>query len=217
MPHLSNLGTVGQFKGNFDQLKELAMCHIAEEEGQARWGALLDGLRNNEERSYLVFPGFERAPAARGNHHAFEGGLVYHLLEMWACWQTIRPNFICEPYVSDSRVIRAILAHDLHKAFRTYVVVSRDPWTVEYANEKDPSNMLMDDTIKSLWLLGRFGVPMDPEQLNALCWAHGGFSDIRPKWSTVLAKVCYLLDEMSGNGIARIDARTFLNVRVPTA
>jgi hypothetical protein len=34
------------------------------------------------------------APAARRNHQAHEGGLVQHLLEIWALWEPSKPRAI---------------------------------------------------------------------------------------------------------------------------
>jgi hypothetical protein len=202
----------GETFHNWSQLNSLMANHLRGDVLQA-YRDLLDFTAQDApdgERTYL---GFFRAPAAKGNHHAFEGGLVYHLLEMWNVWTLLRPMALASPYVTDERVLRAILNHDLHKAYLTYVLISADPWQTDYG--KHETDELMTNDTKSLWLLTKHHVPMDPEQMNALLWAEGGFSKTRPNWTSVLAKLCYLLDEMSGNVIARIDSRTFLNHRMP--
>lgn len=177
--------------------------------------ALIDAQGRTVTHELLL--GFKRAPAAKGNHHAFEGGLVHHILEMWDHWCLIRDNYPqfekAEPYISDDRVLTAIIAHDLHKAYRTFKMVNQDPWLAEYAD--DDTDTLMTHDTKTLWILGKFAVRMDKEQMNALLWAEGGFSEIKPKWTSVLAKLCYLLDEFSGNVLARLEQRTFLNHRMP--
>jgi hypothetical protein len=87
--------------------------------------------------------------------------------------------------------------------------MSSDPWEVRHGD--DETDMLMGTDVKSLWLAQRAGITLDPEQINALLLAEGGFSNIKPRWCSVLAKVCYALDELSGNGLARIQKRTFLD------
>lgn len=173
---------------------------------------LLDSLRDDLcEGGVRKLLGFRRAPAAQGNHHAYEGGLVAHLLEMWSLWLKLRDQFQSPPHVTDERVLKAIILHDLHKAHRTYELLETDPWRVTYCN--DDTDMLMTSDVKSLWLAQRAGICLDPEQINALLWAEGGFSKVKPQWCSVLAKVCYTLDELSGNGLSRIRSRTFLSHR----
>lgn len=103
-----------------------------------------------------TFLGFRRAPAATKNHHAYEGGLVVHLLEMWDTWLWVR-GMLNHPLIHDSRVWRTILHHDLHKAYGTYKLISTDPWKTEYANDR--SSMLTGpDNVKSLWILNQTGL-----------------------------------------------------------
>jgi len=198
---------------NWRQLKHMVHNTIPDERERNAYLAMLNQLAGDVTEGFVTLLGFKRAPAAKGNHHAFEGGLVYHLLEMWQCWEMIRERAIFKQWVSDERVAKAILLHDLHKAYRTFKLVSALPWEVDYAN--DVTDMLLTNDIKTLWLAMAHHLPLDPEQLNALIQAEGGYSPIKPRWTSVLAKVCYLLDEMSGNVINRIDSKTLLNIRVP--
>lgn len=157
-----------------------------------------------------VWLGFCRAPAAKGNHHDFEGGLVAHLLEMWDIWQVIRPLAYAAPYVTDERILEHIINHDLHKASQTFTTnVNTTGWFVEYG--RHDSDQFLSHDQKSLWLLNSNGIELDMEQVNALYWSEGGFSKNAPRESTVLAKVGYILDEMSGNVVERIRKRTFLH------
>lgn len=193
---------------NWERLLALTVSTLPSPEAEA-FVRLLDTVKEDQPNGQKPYLGFYRAPAAKGNHHAYEGGLVQHLLEMWDLWGRLKPQLNAPPFVSDERVLKAIILHDLHKAHRTYELVSSEPWEVRYG--ADDTDMLMGADVKSLWLAQRAGVTLDPEQINALLWAEGGFSNIRPKWCTVLAKVCYALDELSGNGLARIEKRTFLD------
>lgn len=155
--------------------------------------------------------GLKRAPAATGNHHAFEGGLVAHLLEMWNLWDLLRPICLAEPYISDERVLKAILYHDLHKGHKTYLLESLDPWKTSYHN--GPDDMLMGSDVKTIHILATWGITPDYQQMNALINAEGGYSKIKTKWVSALAKLCYTLDELSGNVQSRIKDRTFLDLR----
>lgn len=181
------------------------------------YDSMLLALKEDREEGFTHYLGFYRAPAAKGNHHDYEGGLVAHLLEMWEvwCWSHHLTEAMDGEHVSHSRVLRAIINHDLHKSFCTYVLMSADPWAVEYG--KHETDMLMTKEVKTMWMLGDFRIPMDPEQYNALCWAEGGFSPIQPKWTSILAKIVYLVDETSGNVLARAEKRTYLDLRKPVA
>jgi hypothetical protein len=195
-------------KENWEKLKGLVAGNLPSREA-AVFLHLLDTLKEDQPNGQKHYLGFFRAPAARRNHHAYEGGLVQHLLEMWSLWDQLKPQLNAPPFISDERVLKAIILHDLHKASRTYELMSSDPWEVRHGD--DETDMLMGTDVKSLWLAQRAGITLDPEQINALLWAEGGFSNIRPRWCSVLAKVCYALDELSGNGLARNRKRTFLD------
>lgn len=166
--------------------------------------------------------GARNAPAGKGNHHAFRGGLVQHMLEMWDCWQTMKPFFQHQAgeswdseHLSDERILRCILNHDLHKAWKTFKLVTDDPWEVVYS--EDPSEKLMTWDTKTMFLLLEHSIPMDELQMNALLWSSGGWSEIKPKWQSVLAKAAYLLDEASGNVVSRLRDETLMNVRIKSS
>lgn len=207
-------------EANWEALNKLVESY-SDQKGQ--YGYLLANLRLDKEGLDGRWLGFKRAPAAKGNHHAFEGGLVFHLLEMWDLWLKLRPGVHKEPEVSDRRILHAIINHDIHKAYRTYLLgryvingiedvdQTNRNWSVQYGDDR--SDQLMPKDIKSIWLLTNCGVKLDDEQMNALMWAEGGFSDLQPKACSVLAKVAYLLDELSGNVLARIEKGTLLSHR----
>jgi len=202
---------------NWIRLNQLAVAMIPDARDSQAHTSMLASLEADtvDDELKMTLVGFKRAPAAKGNHHAFEGGLIHHLLEMWGIYcslsHTILNHKTDPAFVNDERVFKAILYHDLHKAHRTYKLLSEDPWQCDYA--KDPEEDLMTTDIKSLWLLNKHEIQLDPQQLNALCWAEGGFSKIKPWDCSVLAKLCYLLDEMSGNVLARMETRTYLSHR----
>jgi len=209
MNFFRNPAIKGNLEGNLIQLRELVAICIPQNERERHFG-LLGSLEDDVATEEGLYLGLARSPAARGNHHAFEGGLVYHLLEMWAAWERLRPDIMDLEHLSNERVFKAILYHDIHKAYRTYLLKGSDPWQVDYG--RDPTDQLMTTDIKSIWILMRAGITLDPEQMNALLLAEGGYAKIKPKWQSVLAKLAYLLDEMSGNVASRINSSTFLDV-----
>jgi len=193
-PENSYIPIISDTLGNWQMLEKLVRLNLT-----PAYTNLLEGLRHNT--GGLL--GFERAPAARMNHHDFEGGLVYHLLDMWDVWQWLRPITYAEGHVDDPNIIQAIINHDLHKAHRYYAQVSRSPWKTKFA--KDHTGFNMPDHAKSMWILNQYGVVLSELQMNTLCWAEGGFAKEWPEWTSVLAKVAYMLDELSGNVRSRIE------------
>ena len=171
------------------------------------FSAMLEALEEDVETDEGLYLGFRRAPAAMRVHHTFEGGLVQHLLEMWDIWQswtTVRSAVLeSKADITDDRVLRAIINHDIHKAYKTYLLVAENPWQVKYG--KDRSDQLLTQAQKTLWLLNRHHIELDEVQMNALVLAEGGYSTLgHPRWTSILAKVCYLLDETSGNVLSRL-------------
>lgn len=188
----------GDILGNWEKLQDLVTRKLGGRDRE-QYLALLEGLRHNV--GDLL--GFERAPAAQMNHHSFEGGLVFHLLEIWDGWLWLKPVSYVQDHVDGKNIIQGIINHDLHKAHRTFQMISRSPWKTKYA--KDHTDMNLPNHAKCMWLLNQYGVILSEMQMNALCSAEGGFSEILPKWTSVLAKVLYLLDELSGNVRNRIE------------
>lgn len=177
---------------------------------------MLKRLKDDEIIGSTQYLGAFRAPAAKGNHHNFEGGWVDHLLEMWNLWLNWRDHVDGQhpPYITDERVLKAILYHDLHKVDHEFCLVNTNPWEVVY-DTKHPHHHLMTKNFKTIHLLMQAGIYVDPEQMNALECSEGGWADTKPKWSSVLAKLVYTFDEQSGNVLARIEKRTFLDLRNP--
>jgi len=165
--------------------------------------------------------GFINAPAAKRNHHAYRGGLVIHLLEMWTIWtHRFREDFDQTTAVNDKRILEGIIFHDLHKAYRTFRSVEFQPhvslpWGAEYV-KGDPDNESLTWETKTLWLLQWHEIALDNQQYNALLWSEGGWSPMnrekRQPWTSVLAKVLYLMDEYSGNVLSRMQDNTWRDV-----
>jgi len=197
---------------NWKSLKYLAKVHCAQ------YLPVLIGLEaditvhGNPIKHYL---GFKRAPAAKRNHHPYEGGLVQHLLEMWEFWCSIRTghqlflSYQSGAILSDTRVLTGILNHDLHKAYLYYELMDTIPvggWLVERRTHL--SCALLTDNAKTIDILMRFRIALDETDLNCLIYSEGGWAKDPPVECTPLAKLVYLLDEFSGNVRARIDEGT---------
>ena len=180
----------------------------------SKYVALLNGVRHDRMVNGSRVLGMFYAPASKDRHHAFEGGLVAHLLEMWDCWKLLRHEVMAAPAahpITDSLVWRAILHHDLNKVWRYKIVMPSPEWEVDYAKgDEDSLGHLLPSTFKTLAILNRFEIPMPPILMNALVTAEGGFSEgPRPRTETVFAKLIYLCDELSANVLNRLAANLF--------
>jgi hypothetical protein len=194
---------------------------------ERRYHVLLDSVKHNWHHGESCMLGLYRAPGSKDRHHAYEGGLVAHLLEMWECWRLLREQImknVPPPNgINDSLVLRAIIHHDLNKVHR-YRLVSvegvqvidggddqvRVPWAVEYANaNEDPLGHVLTSTQKSIHFIMRADIELDPLMHNALITAEGGFMRDRPGTESVFAKLMYILDELSANVFSRLNAEQF--------
>lgn len=192
--------------------------HSRDGELASRYMLLLNNARNDRMYGDVVMLGMMRAPASKNRHHAFEGGLVAHLLQMWKTWGILRPSIMTQwdPHpITDSLVWRAILHHDLNKV-RCYKLVSTNPWEVDYADiNQDRLDGLLGPTHKTIFQLMQANIPLSPILYNALITAEGGFSrDKRPSAETAFAKLLYVLDELSANVFDRLMSGQFWDSKV---
>jgi len=159
-----------------------------------------------------TYLGFMRAPAAKRNHHAYEGGLVAHLLEMWDFWETISCGhpFGEDAGLTKSRVLRGVLNHDLHKALLYYRLKPSSVWSVE--RQEHAYTGFMADNAQTMLILMKYGIHLDELDMNCLMWSEGGWALDQPRERTALATLVYCLDELSGNVKARIDEGTALGM-----
>lgn len=176
---------------------------------------MMRAIASDTKTAEGVVLGFINAPAAKRNHHAYRGGLVIHLLEMWAIWLTrFGQDFEQTTEVNDKRILEGVVFHDLHKAHETFIDRSKDlrmRWASEYIRA-DPDNESLTWATKTLWILQWHGIPLDNRQYSALLWSEGGWAETQPKWCSVLAKVLYLMDEYSGNVLSRMQDGTWRGV-----
>jgi len=191
---------------NFNRLIGLAQTWLPPE-----WEGMLKRLQDDSDDGYL---GLLNAPAAKENHHPYLGGLVKHMLEMWDFWKVIGPfleeqvSLTGKVVITDELVLKGILIHDLHKAWRTFKLQND---SIVYGD--DPSDKLMTNNIKSIYILMRDGISLSMLEMNVLSCSEGGWAESPPKWCTPLAKLVYLLDEFSGNVLARCLQGNFLDLK----
>jgi len=181
---------------NFDRLLGLVETICGPE-----WLSLVLNLGQNVNYDNQLYLGFRTAPAAKGNHHAYVGGLVEHLLEMWQQFRVLEHSLPADPIICESRVLKGIVMHDLHKAWCTFVMDDKVDSGLNYGPH--PSNSLVRNDQKTMYLLNQAGIKLDLIDLNCLYSSEGGWAECPPKWITTLSKLVYLLDEMSGNVFAR--------------
>jgi hypothetical protein len=192
------------------------------------WLEMIEGLKEDHEditsisdHLPMTYLGFKNAPAGKGNHHAYIGGLVMHLIEMWGFWLTLKPQLPSDdPLLTDSNVMQAIILHDLHKAQTTFICNRKLPlengeeskdYILEYG--KHPSSSLLTNDQKSLYIATKHNIILDIYQWNSLFNSEGGYAKSPPKFSTSLAKLVYTLDELSSNVLARSSVGNCVDIR----
>lgn len=140
------------------------------------------------ENTYL---GFRRAPAAKGIHHAYEGGLIQHYLEMLHLADNMR-NISLFATLSLEDIVFGVFAHDLHKAFAHYHYMNG-----KLAYSDNYTTKCLNPNQKTVFMLSQCGVRLSELDLNMIFSSEGGYAKDAPAQASVLAKFVYLLDEQS--------------------
>lgn len=166
-----------------------------------RWHNMVYALGPDTLYDGITYFGLEKAPAAKGNHHHYLGGLVAHVLEMWDIHNNLAGPVGADSRLPDDRVLAGILLHDLHKAWCHFVQDASVPSGFNYG--KHPSSNLMTPDQKTVYIASKY-VQLDIVQLNAVYHSEGGWAASPPRWSTPLSKYVYLLDELSSNVRGRL-------------
>lgn len=205
--------TINDLENNWSRLEYLTrsmlVTRLNDQEQMSAYMWMLNDLRADRIRDKTTILGMYRAPASKNRHHDCEGGLVAHLIQMWDIWTGLRSVIkgqVTEkmhPLLNDQNMWLAILHHDLNKVWK-YKLVSGSPWQVDYANDDDRMSALLGDAPKSMWFLQKYGIRLTIPLYNALIAAEGGYAKTRPHTESVLAKVAYLVDEMSANVVDRL-------------
>lgn len=204
---------------NFELLRQIPARYFNGHEASC-WHTLMDELRMGEELpSGTKWLGLQDAPAGKGQHHAYLGGLVVHLLEMIELAKPLieivnstavsslvsRLDFDETPVepakVYEADAVRVILMHDLHKAYQTFQL---DNGRLQYI--KDTQSAMMSNNAMSLFLITKYGLDYaaNPMLMNALECSEGGWAKNHPYFCAPLAKLCYLLDELSANVVSKV-------------
>ena len=173
---------------------------------------MCDALKEDHMLDGRTYAGFFNAPAGVGQHHCYCGGLVEHLIEMYETYDRLRymlPS-VSKAEVNDDYVLMAIIAHDLHKAYRTYHYLEDHEKTGKNENrvfgyaEVSETKLLTQDQ-HSAMLLSVHDVKLPLIVLNSLYCSEGGYKKSPPRETSALAKLVYLLDEFSSNVLYRME------------
>ena len=171
---------------NYDILASLVTEHCYD------FAFLLSKLKDLDDALGLKY-----APAGVGIHHAYKGGLVVHYLEMWAIHLQLHTADVDCGKFDKGEVLRAIILHDLHKAYYCFGLSDDDTGAVVYLNSLH--NTFASNNMLSLYLAILHGCNITPLVLNSLCNAEGGWAKDPSKVCSSFAKYIYTLDELSSN------------------
>lgn len=215
-----NPTSINSLDANWERFRALTANTITSHDIKHAYLRMIDDLREDRRLDHTcTLLGLYRAPGSKERHHAVEGGLIIHLLEMFEIWKDLREIIRrrvlhMHIHLDDQSIWLAILHHDLNKIWK-YQLISEAPWMVDYGNQRDRIEYMLGGTNKSLWLLAKYGIRLSLPLHNALICAEGGFSETpRPHTETVLAKVAYILDEMSANVVNRLQHGRFWDSKV---
>jgi len=180
------------------------------------WLKMLDNLKRDREHCGKIYAGALHAPAGKGNHHAYPGGWLDHALEMWQVYKMWQKSGLLDKdqiFCESERVFKGIILHDLHKTLYEFYYTETEAGTVSFDYGNHSFKNLITNNFQSLYIANIFGIQLDPLDLNCLTCSEGGYAKDPPKFQSVLAKLVYLLDEISSNVISRNKTKTFLNVK----
>ena len=138
--------------------------------------------------------GLQTAPAGKSIHHAYEGGLVVHILEML---RHISDFCIRWPTLSYRNMFIGAVLHDLHKGFCHYYISDKgiDYYTHYYTRLMTPNQKTLAMVSGSVPNAPLYHVTADV--LHILHHSEGGWAENAPKEASIEAKLVYLADELS--------------------
>ncbi|PIU01487.1 hypothetical protein COT68_02955 [bacterium (Candidatus Torokbacteria) CG09_land_8_20_14_0_10_42_11] len=139
---------------------------------------------------------FDRAPAATGHHHNFTGGLILHtaeILEIMLRLAKFLPyNNVgySKPDFTEEEIVVSAYLHDFAKIV-TYVEDAKDAWRW--------NDIELPAEVWTLNELAKAGISLSENELNALLYAEGGWSDFKEfvKNMKPLAVVLHMADMWS--------------------
>lgn len=219
--------TIAQREANFERLLAyFAEGQVSEDERSAVV-SMLNSLKFDctvlERGNSKVYLGMRDAPASKGFHHAYKGGLVQHYLEMLSAWETLggwivkQLGDVSKPVEEQPfdfthwMVLQGVVFHDLHKAHLTYVEDPASPSGLNYGNHASDLALTADQ--KTCYLLSKHGIQPTWQVLNALYNSEGGYAKNPPKTASSFAKLLYVLDELSANVVSRLREGNSFDIR----
>lgn len=186
---------------------------LTPEQIEVNWNCLMDILPINlrplfdmYKHSHLLEDGDKHvrvfgiydAPAGKGVHHAYQGGLVVHLLEMkyyLDCFTHCLdgPSGGPHPDLDLEAMYEGAFLHDIHKGFMHFY--EKEDGTLDYWNGAWSAFMTPDQ--KTYAMLMEAGVKISPKVQHIVNNSEGGWAENPSKEVTVEAKLAYLADELS--------------------
>lgn len=144
----------------------------------------------------LTVLGFKNAPAGKGVHHAYRGGLVEHLLEGLDYLDNLHKEF---PQTDYFDMKTAWLLHDLHKAFYHFSIDGAgkinylDHALTKMYTPNQKTFMMIDGSLEP----AAPAMIVNPNVVHIVNCSEGGWAENPPAQSSVEAKIVYLIDELS--------------------
>jgi hypothetical protein len=136
------------------------------------------------------------APAGKGVHHAYQGGLVEHILEMvyyLNSFDSLLDESDNRASLDHAAMIEGALLHDIHKGFMHFYV--QKDGSFDYY--KGAWNAFNTPNQKTIAMLMECDVIISPKVLHILNCSEGGWAENAPREATVEAKLVYVADELS--------------------
>ena len=150
-------------------------------------------LLEDGDKHVRVF-GLYDAPAGKGVHHAYQGGLVEHLLEMKYYLDLFANSCLDTPQGLDMQAMyEGAFLHDLHKGFMHFY--EKEDGTIDYWNSAWSAFMTPDQ--KTYAMLMEVGTKITSKVQHIVNNSQGGWAENPSKEATVEAKLVYLADELS--------------------
>ena len=145
--------------------------------------------------------GLYHAPAGKGMHHNYVGGLVQHYLEMWDYYQILISGMrkvndittMSAETLNPGEVLSGIILHDLHKGYLHFQ--QNVDGSMAYCANAHAG--LLQQNHKTVYMASSVNLTLSVLDLNVIFSSEGGWATDPAQDISVLAKFVYLLDELS--------------------
>lgn len=186
--------TPEQMQSNWEELIDILPVNLRPLFEKYKFSSLIE----DGDTRIRVFGIFD-APAGKGVHHAYQGGLVEHLLEMryyldkFAYDLLDGPSGKKHPILDMDAMYQGAFLHDIHKGFMHFH--EKEDGTIDYWNGAWSAFMTPDQ--KTYAMLMESGICISPKVQHIINHSEGGWAENPSKEATVEAKLVYLADELS--------------------